>query len=91
MAEVLSETDIRRRLRAFIVENFLYTRPDFPFTDDDSLLRRGIFDSLGVTEVISFLEETWGLEVPEDDVTEVNFGTLSGISRYVAQQVAGQG
>ena len=44
-------------------------------------------DSLGVTEVISFLEETWNIAVPEEDVTEMNFGTLGGISRYVAQQL----
>jgi acyl carrier protein len=91
MAEVLTETDIRRRLRTFIVENFLYTRQDFAFTDDDSLLRRGIFDSLGVTEVISFVEQTWDLSVPEQDVTDVNFGTVSGMSRYVTRQRFDQG
>jgi len=32
----------------------------FRVRDDDSLLRKGVFDSLGVVEVLNFIEETWG-------------------------------
>jgi acyl carrier protein len=79
----MTETEARTRLRAYIVENFLYTRRDFAFSDDDSLLRKGVFDSLGVMEVIGFMEQTWGIQVPSDDITEANFGTIAGIARYV--------
>jgi len=80
----MTETEARDRVRAYIVENFLYTRPDFAFGDDDSLLRKGVFDSLGVMEVIGFIEQTWGADVPHEDITEANFGTVAGIARYVA-------
>jgi acyl carrier protein len=91
MTQALTESAARKRIRAYIVDMFLYMRPDFQFTDDDSLLRKGVFDSLGVTEVIQFLEENWGIEVPEDDVTEANFGTLAGIARYVVGAASGNG
>ncbi len=77
------EAEARRRIRAYIVENFLYMRPDVVFADDDLLLRKGVFDSLGVMEVIGFVEETWGLEVSREDVTEANFGTVAAMARYV--------
>ena len=81
----MTENEARDFVRAFIVENFLYMRPDFHFQDEDSLLRKGVFDSLGVSEVIGFVEQTWRLDVPNEDVTEGNFGTVAGIARYVAQ------
>jgi acyl carrier protein len=80
----MTETEARGKIRAYVVENFLYTRPDFPFGDEESLLRKGIVDSLGVMEVIGFVEDTWGVSVAQEDITEANFGTVAGIARYVA-------
>lgn len=82
--EMMTENEARGRIREYIVDNFLYMRPNFAFGDEDSLLRRGVIDSLGVMEVIGFVEETWGLQVPQDEITEANFGTVAGIARYVA-------
>lgn len=85
----MTEAQARDQIRAYIVENFLYTRPDFAFSDEDPLLKKGVFDSLGVMEVIGFVEETWGLQVPQEEITEANFGTVGGIARYVAGRAAG--
>jgi len=82
----MTEAEVSLRVRAFVVENFLYMRPDFELHGDDSLLRRGVFDSLGVMEVIGFLEDTFGIEVGQDEVTEANFGTLDAIARYVVRK-----
>ena len=87
----MTEHEARSRIRAYIAENFLYMRPDFSFSDDDSLLRKGVFDSLGVMEVIGFLEETWGLQVPEADITEVHFGSVAAIARYVTKRALAAG
>jgi acyl carrier protein len=83
----MTEPDARGEIRAYIVENFLYTRPDFAFGDEDSLLRKGVFDSLGVMEVIGFVEQKWGIEVPPDDIVEDNFGSVAGIARYVSRRM----
>jgi acyl carrier protein len=54
--------------------------------DDDRLLERGIIDSMGVLELIAFLETEFGIAVGDDDVTEENLGTLASIDRYVASR-----
>ena len=79
----MNQAHVIERTRAYITENFLYMRRDFRLDEDDSLLGRGIIDSMGVMEVISFLETEFGVEVPDDDVTEENLGTIRAISRYV--------
>jgi acyl carrier protein len=74
--------DIRQELRSYITENFLYARPDYVLSDEDDLLASGIIDSMGVTEVIAFLEDGFGLTVDDADITEENFGTVLAITTY---------
>ena len=79
----MTAADVIERTRAYITENFLYMRRDFRLDDNDSLLGSGIIDSMGVMEVILFLETEFGVEVGDEDVTEENLGTIRAISRYV--------
>lgn len=78
----------RAVLREFVQENFLYMRPNFTFSDDDSLLARGIIDSLGVMELVGFVESRWDLTVEAEDITAANFGTIGSLARYVAARMA---
>lgn len=78
---------ILSQLRDYITENFLYARPDFELSDDDALLGRGIVDSMGVMEVVVFLEEQYGLQVDDADITEENLGSMNAIASYVAARV----
>jgi acyl carrier protein len=39
-----------------------------------------------VYELVSFLEEEYGVEIPEQEVVPENFGTLNGIARLVASR-----
>src|SRR5690606_24739184 len=70
----VTDPTIAQTLRSFIQENFLYMRPDLEYADDDSLLAKGVIDSLGVMEIVGFLEERFEMTVEQDDVTEQNFG-----------------
>lgn len=86
------DAGIRQAMRSYITENFLYMRPDLQFGDDDSLLAKGVIDSLGVMELVGFVEEQFAVKAEEADVTEANFGTVGGIARFVeAKQSATRG
>jgi acyl carrier protein len=80
---------IIERARAYVLENFLYARTDVQLTDTDALLERGIIDSMGVLELISFVEGQFGIKVSDDEITEQNFGTLASIANYVLGKRAG--
>ena len=85
----MTQAEIRDKVWAYIVENFLYMRPNLQVGPDDSLLKKGVFDSLGVMEVIGFIEETFGISVEQEEVTEAHFGTLNAIATYVAAKLKG--
>jgi acyl carrier protein len=87
----MQTADALRRIRAFVTENFLYLRPDFPLADDDRLLGRGVIDSMGILELISFLTEEFGIEIADEDITEANLGTLQALARFVATRLAPDG
>lgn len=85
----MSRDEILARLRAFVDENFLYMRPDFKLHNDASLMGNGIVDSMGVMEMIAFLEDEFGVVVEDVDITEENLGTLDAIASYVAKRTVG--
>jgi acyl carrier protein len=76
-------SEIIERTGAFVRENFLYVRGDVRLNPNDRFLERGIVDSLGVVEFVAFIEDEFGIEVGDDEVTERNFGTLTNVATYV--------
>jgi acyl carrier protein len=54
--------------------------------DSENLLAAGIIDSLGILRLVSFVEEKFGIEVPDEDVTIDNFQSVQSMSDYVASQ-----
>lgn len=83
MHSIASLTD---RIHGFITENFLYARPNHTLASDEPLLAGGIIDSLGVMELIAFIEEELGVTVADTDVTEANLGSVDAVAHYVARR-----
>ena len=84
----MTPLDVIERTRLYVLENFLYARPDVRLSDDEHLFERGIVDSMGVVELVQFLEDQFGVDIGEDDVTEQNFSTLRSIAKFVVSKRA---
>ena len=54
--------------------------------ETENLLAAGIIDSLGILRLVSFVEEKFGIEVPDEDVTIDNFQSIKSMTDYVAAQ-----
>lgn len=77
-------------IREYIHENFLYMRPDVVVADDDSLLGQGIVDSMGVIELVTFLQDQFGIVLMDDDITEDNLGSIAAMTAFVTARRDGQ-
>jgi acyl carrier protein len=84
MVSAVRSGGVENDVTAFIRRTFLYARPDFPLDADARLLEHGIIDSMGVVEIVEFLQTRFGVDVRDDDITEDNLGTIGAIARYVA-------
>jgi acyl carrier protein len=81
-------TDHKPVIREFLTTNF-YVREEEKLTDQVSLLDRGIIDSTGVMEVIEFLQQTFGIEVKDDELLPENLDSISRIDAFVARKQGG--
>jgi acyl carrier protein len=78
-------SEIRDKVRGYILENLLFTDDASQLPDDVSLLERGIIDSTGVLEIVMFLEETFGIKVKDSDMLPENFDKVDSIARFVVR------
>ncbi len=63
---------IRQSVRKYIIENFLFG-DEAPLENDAmSLLDGGIIDSVGVMELVAFLEQDFGLTLADEDLVPEN-------------------
>ena len=76
------------RTRAYVKENFLYTRPDVQLDEHEPLLERGIIDSMGALELLEFLQSEFGISISDDEITADNFGSLGRITQLVIAKQA---
>ena len=79
-------SDTRSRVRAFIVENFLFGDED-GVKDDTSFLDEGIIDSTGVLELVSFLEEEFSIRVEDEELVPENLGSINNVVAYLEKKI----
>ena len=82
---------IKGKTLAYIADNLMMGMSAGDLTDDSSFLERGIIDSTGVIELIAFIEETFGIEVDDDEIVPENLDSLRNVERFVLAKLAMRG
>lgn len=82
----MTNAQVLDHVRRFVTDNYLYRFPDVTLTDDLNLLEAGVIDSLGVIELVGEVEGQFAITVRDIDVTEENFGSVTGVADFVARQ-----
>ena len=77
---------MRDKIRSFIVENFLFGK-DNGLEDDTSFLEEGIIDSTGVLELVSFLEEEYGIAVEDEELVPENLDSINNVITYLEKKI----
>ena len=55
---------------------------------DDALFDRGVLDSMGMIDVILFMQREFSIAVDGNDLVADNFRTMRAISAFVEKQIA---
>lgn len=80
-------SELKRCIRAFIVENFLFGEKN-SLKDDTRLLNEGILDSTGVLELVGFLEDQFRITVDDEDFLPENSESIEKIEVYITRKMA---
>lgn len=82
-----SRGSIERRLERFIVEELVDER-----YDGRDPLAAGVVDSLGLEQLVDYIEDEFGFRVSDTDVVRENFGSLPALTAFVESRLpAGDG
>jgi len=55
--------------------------------DSTLLFDEGIFDSMGLLNLISFLEKDFSVKVNDSELDAANFGSINAISSYLERKL----
>ena len=72
----MERQEIVEKLDAFVREHFdIGDDPDYDL--DVNLFDYGFVDSLGATEIVFFIEDTFGIEITQKDITLYPMNTVN--------------
>ena len=77
---------IKTKIREFIIENFLFGKAN-GLSDDTSFLEEGIIDSTGVLELVTFLEETFEIQVDDEELIPENLDSIDNVAAYLDRKI----
>ena len=80
--------NIKDQIRSFIAENFLFSNNGFDLDDDESFLEAGVVDSLGVLELVTFVEEKFEIAVSDDEIVPDNFDSVNNLAAYIDARIS---
>jgi len=80
--------DVSGRIRAFVATELLFEDPRAAesLADDSPLLT--MIDSLGLTQLVAFVEEEFQVEIDDVEVTADNFRTIGDLAHLVGSKAS---
>jgi len=72
-------------IREFIVENFLFGDGG-QVSNDTNFFEKGIIDSTGILELVSYIEETYNITIEDEDLVPENFSSLNTLSAFLQKK-----
>ena len=81
---------IKTEVRQFVLKEFPSARKR-EIRDSDTLIESGIVESLGILQIVMFIEERFSIQVLEDDLVPENFQTIDRIATLIERRTTSRG
>jgi len=82
-----SEMTVQHEIRNYIVESILFGDAE-GLDENVSFQESGILDSTGFLELVTFVEERFGIDIADEELIPEHFDTLGKMSAFVEQKLA---
>lgn len=71
-------------LKQFIFRELVHVADESSFSDDDDLLDAGL-DSMGIMRLVLFIEEKFGVTLPDEEIEPDNIRSVNRIAGWIAR------
>jgi len=75
---------IKNKVKAYVLQS-AYSEAEIQ--DNTLIFKEGFFDSMGFVMLISFLDESFGISVSDDELIEENFESIEAIINFVGRKL----
>jgi len=75
---------MKEEIREFIFEDLIFVAEPEKFSDDEDLLEAGL-DSMGIMRLIMFIEEQFGVTLPDSEIDPDNVKSFNTLEQWVLQ------
>jgi len=79
--------DIKNKVRDFMLEEFNSSGFNENIGDDESLIDSQIIDSLSILQLISFMDEEFGIFPAEGELNSGEIDTINQIVNYILKKL----
>ena len=73
----------RKTALADYIKNEVIRNRNASLDENEDLIGAGILDSLGILKLVAYINESFGIDVPDEDVVYENFHSLGSIANYL--------
>jgi D-alanine--poly(phosphoribitol) ligase subunit 2 len=73
---------LNKVLKQFIFNEVVHITDESSFSDDDDLLDAGL-DSMGIMRLVLFIEEKFGITLPDEEIEPENIQTINKIVAWI--------
>jgi acyl carrier protein len=81
------DLDIKSNIIGYVEKTFLFGLSDKSLHDNDSFLDKGIVDSTGILEIVSYIEEEFDIEVQDEELVPDNFDSINKLTDYITKKI----
>jgi acyl carrier protein len=81
------QKDPAAMIRSFVLQRYPAARKH-PLDDHAALLTSGIIDSLGMLDLVGFLEKSFAIQLSDDELTPENFASIASLTLFVEMKRA---
>jgi len=85
--QIQFRNDIEKRIFEYISDQFIFENHNITLNSKTALLESRIIDSLGILQVIEFLEREFEIIVEETEMIPENFDSIENMSRFIRNKV----
>lgn len=72
----MDEQTVRAKIREYVLEALIRDM-DYPLQDDEPMISKGLMDSFGLADLGVFIEDEFGVYIPDPDLTVEKMDTLN--------------
>jgi acyl carrier protein len=78
---------IEKTLRQYVLNNYLFTDDESALVNGDSFLERGIIDSTGILEMISYINKEYKIVISDDEMIPENLDSINNLVAFITRKL----